>query len=272
MTTENRMDADSRQPAPDSDPAATAPATPPGLYLVGTPIGNLEDITLRALRILRAAEVLACEDTRVTRKLFQRHGIPAPRVLLACNDHNERAVAGRLARAAAEGKVAAFCSDAGMPGVSDPGFNLARAALEAGVRLEVIPGPSAVPCAVALSGVPAASFTFLGFPPRRDGRLREILAVHGGLRPAMVFYESPRRLGRLLTLAAEALGADREGAVCLELTKKFERVIRGRLGELAERFSGQETRGEATVVIAGAGRGGASEREEVEEGIDTDDE
>ena len=244
------------------------PPLPPGLYLVGTPIGNLEDVTLRALRVLAAADVLACEDTRVTRKLFQRHGIPAPGADFVCNDHNERTVAKRLAGLAAEGKVVAFCSDAGMPGISDPGFNLARAAREAGVRVEVIPGPSAVVAALAASQLPAASFTFFGFPPRRDGRLAEILRLHGRLRPALVFYESPRRLARLIALAAEWLGPDREAAVCLELTKKFERVARGGLAELARRFGEGETRGEAVVVIAGAGKGGGEVEDEMEDAAD----
>lgn len=229
---------------------------PPGIYLVATPIGNMEDITLRALRLLARADVLACEDTRVTRKLFQRHGLPAPKTLLACNDHNERTVAKRLVRMAAEGKIVVFCSDAGLPGISDPGYNIAREAREAGVAVDVIPGPSAVTTAVALCGIPAASFTFLGFPPRRDGRLSAVLSAHGSLRPALVFYESPRRLGRLLALAAERLGTEREAAVCLELTKKFQRVIRGAAGELAERFAAAETRGEAVVVLAGAEKGG----------------
>ncbi len=216
----------------------------------------MEDVTLRALRVFSRADVLACEDTRVTRKLFQRHGIPAPKTLLVCNDHNERAVARRLARMAADGAVVAFCSDAGLPGISDPGFNIARAAREAGVLLEVVPGPSAATTAVALSGIAAAGFTFLGFLPRRDGRAAALLAAHRDLRPALVLYESPRRLARLLALAAEHLGADREAAVCLELTKKFQRVIRGPAGQLAEQFAAAETRGEAVVVLSGAGRDG----------------
>lgn len=234
------------------------PTLLPGIYLVATPIGNLEDITLRALRVLAAADVLACEDTRVTRKLFQRHGLPTPKTLIAANDHNERTVAKRLAALAAEGRIVAFCSDAGMPGISDPGFNIGRAAREAGVLLEVIPGPSALVTAVALAGVPAASFTFLGFPPRRDGRLAKIFLEHGGLQPAMVFYESPRRLRRLLATAAQCLGAGRQSAVCLELTKKFERVRRGGVGELAGFFANDETRGEAVVIIAGESGGDAA--------------
>lgn len=236
-------------------PEPEGPALEPGVYLVGTPIGNMEDITLRALRVLAGADVLACEDTRITRKLFQRHGIPAPKTLLVCNDNNERAVSRRLAALAAEGKVVAFCSDAGLPGLSDPGYHIAAAAREAGVRLEAAPGPVAAPTALVMSGLPTDSFTFLGFPPRRGGKLRGLLRIHGGLRPTLVLYESPKRLGRLLALAAETLGGDRRAAVCLELTKKFERVLRGGLAELAARFAGADTRGEATVVIEGVGKG-----------------
>ncbi len=230
----------------------TTPQTPPGIYLVGTPIGNMEDITLRALRVLARADVLACEDTRVTRKLFARHGIPAPKTLVACNGHNELTVAKHLVNMAAGGKVVAYCSDAGMPAVSDPGFALVREANGRGVPVDVIPGPSAVTTAAALSGVAASLFTFFGFPPRRDGRVAEIFRRHGGLRPALVFYESPRRLARLFALAAEVLGGERRAAVCFELTKKFQRVERGGVGELSERFAAVEPRGEAVVVIAGS--------------------
>lgn len=244
-----------------------APPLEAGIYLVGTPIGNLEDLTFRALRVLKEAEVLACEDTRVTRKLFQRFGIAPPKTLLACNDHNERTVSKRLAGYAAEGRVVAFCSDAGMPGISDPGFALVRAAREAKVPVVVIPGPSAVTTAVALSGIVGGAFTFLGFPPRRDGRLRELLRGFGQSRAALVLYESPRRLGRLLAMAAEVLGPEREAALCLELTKRFERVIRGEVGELAEAYRERAERGEAVVVIAGtAGSGRAEEDAEEEDG------
>lgn len=227
---------------------------PPGLYLIGTPIGNMEDVTLRALRVLRGCDVLACEDTRVTRKLFQRYGLAAPGTLLACNDHNERAVAKRLIEYALNGKAVGFCSDAGMPGISDPGYHLVREARDAGVRLEVIPGASAVTMAVALSGLGMSGFCFMGFPPRRDGRVREIFREYGDSRVALVFYESPRRIGRLLALGGEELGKDRETAVCLELTKKFERVIRGGAGDLATQFANVEVRGEAVVVFSGRSR------------------
>ncbi|MDR1535444.1 MAG: rRNA small subunit methyltransferase 1 [Planctomycetota bacterium] len=227
------------------------PPPGPGIYLLATPIGNLEDVSLRSLRILGAADVLACEDTRVTRRLFLRHGLPPPGILLSCNDHNEGKVAPRLAALAREGKVVVCCTDAGMPGISDPGHRVALEAIRAGVEFTVVPGPSAATAAVSLSGLAAASFTFFGFPPRRDGRLKEIFRRHGGLRPALVFYESPRRLVRLLTLAAAGLGGERRAAVCLELTKKFERVARGSLAELGRRFGEGETRGEAVVIIEG---------------------
>ncbi len=227
---------------------------PPGIYLVGTPIGNMDDITFRALNVLKQADVLACEDTRVTRKLFSRFGFSAPSAIYSCNDHNEKRVAAKLAELAGEGKVVAYCSDAGMPGISDPGYLIAQAAQEANVLLDVIPGPSAVPTALALAGLACGTFTFLGFPPRRDGRLAAILREHGSLRQTMVFYESPHRLGRLFRLAAEHVAPDRQAAACLELTKKFQRVIKGTLAELAEKFSEAETRGEATVIIEGAGK------------------
>ncbi len=226
----------------------------PGLYLVGTPIGNMEDITVRALRVLSQVDALACEDTRVTRKIFTRHQLPPPKMLLIANEHTEAKVADRLVRLAQEGKAVAFCSDAGMPGISDPGHRLAQAARDAQVRVEVIPGPSAVITAASLSGLVGGSFTFLGFPSRRDGRVRELLRSHGALPPAMILYESPRRVGRLLTLAAEELGQERQAAVCLELTKKFERIMRGPLGNLVPLFSGEPPKGEATVVIMGAGK------------------
>ncbi len=233
-------------------PPAVPPA--PGIYLVGTPIGNLEDITLRALRILAAADVLVCEDTRITRKLFARYNLAAPKALYTANDHNEKRIAAKLAELANEGKVVAFCSDAGMPNISDPGYHLAQAARAANVLLDVIPGPSAAPTALALSGLAAASFTFFGFPPRRDGRLAAILREHGALKPALLFYESPRRLARLLDVAAREISSSRPAAICLELTKKFQRVEKGCLGELSRRFSGKEVKGEATVIIEGSGR------------------
>jgi 16S rRNA (cytidine1402-2'-O)-methyltransferase len=195
----------------------------------------------------------------VTRRLFSRHGLAAPAALFCCNDHNERTVAKRLAMLAKQGKVVACCSDAGMPGISDPGFHIVREAIQAGVRLEAIPGPCALAAAVTLSGLAAASFTFFGFPSRRDGRVAELFRRHGNLRPAMVFYESPRRLVRLLTLAAANLGGDRQAAVCLELSKKFERIVRGGLDELLRIFAEGETRGEAVVVLEGGGRNAGGE-------------
>lgn len=242
------------------DAADTESRLEPGIYLVATPIGNMDDITLRALRTLSQADVLACEDTRVTRKLFQRHGLSAPGMIVVVNDHTERKAAGRLTRLAQEGKVVVFCSDAGLPAISDPGWNIARAAREAGVLLDVIPGPSAVTTAVALAGPEGAGFTFLGFPPRRDSRLRRLLEQHADLPPAIVLYEAPRRLQRLLHVAGEVMGPGRWAAVCLELTKKFQRTVRGTLTELEEWFGHADLRGEATVVISG--RQGARDDED----------
>ncbi len=245
--------------------AETVPPLAAGLYLVGTPIGNLEDITLRALRILRSVEVLACEDTRVTRKLFQYYQIPPAKTLVALNDHNEKAAAKHLVNFIKQGKSVAYCSDAGMPGISDPGFNLWKTATEAGVFCDIIPGVSALTTAIPYSGLPAGHFTFFGFPPRRDGRLQRIFTDYRDLDASLVFYESPRRLGRLLRIAAANLGENREAAVCLELSKKFQRVKKGTLRELGGFFSENETKGEAVVIIAGS----AGEKED--SGLDTED-
>jgi probable S-adenosylmethionine-dependent methyltransferase, YraL family len=240
----------------------------PGLYLVGTPIGNMEDITLRALRILSRVDALACEDTRVTRKLFSRHSLPAPKMLFVANEHTESKVSEKMILLAQSGKSVAFCSDAGMPGISDPGYRLAEAARSAGVRVEVIPGVSAVTTAAALSGVVAGSFTFLGFPSRREGRVRLLLRSHGALPAAMILYESPRRLGKLLAFAADELGGARQAAVCLELTKKFERVARGGLAKLAELYAGEPPKGEATVVISGAAGAAPADAGDADGGTD----
>ena len=220
------------------------------LWLIATPIGNLEDITLRALRLLGEIDALACEDTRVTRRIFARHGIKSPAELFSCHAHNERGATVRILRLLTEGKTVALCTDAGMPAISDPGFRLVSAVLEAGFRVAVAPGPSAVETALALSGLPTSSYLFKGFPPRKPGRLRAFLAAERDRPHTMVFFESPYRLARFLSAALETLG-DRRTSVCLELTKKFERVERGSLSRLAAVFADQKIKGEATVVIEG---------------------
>jgi 16S rRNA (cytidine1402-2'-O)-methyltransferase len=220
------------------------------LYLVATPIGNLEDLTLRARRVLGEVEALACEDTRVTRRLFQRHEIPWPGQVFSYHEHNEERAGTALLAALGEGKSVALCTNAGYPGISDPGYRAAAATLEAGHALEVLPGAGAVEVALLLSGLPTSSFTFKGFPPRKSGKRRSFLAADADAPHTLILYESPYRLGKLLADALAVLG-DRRAAVCLELTKRHERAVRGWLSELAADFAAGKTKGEAVVVIAG---------------------
>ena len=220
------------------------------LYLVGTPIGNMEDITLRALRILGEADAVACEDTRVSWKLFERHNIPLPPLRFACHDHNEDWAARRILSLLAEGKTVALCTDGGMPGISDPGYRVAMICRDAGYPVEVVPGPSAVTAAVALSGVPSPTFTFKGFPPRTSAARRRFFLQDAESPHALVLFESPYRLTAMLRDARAVLG-DRLAAVCGELTKIHESVRRMRLSELVDWFETHPPRGEYTVVIAG---------------------
>lgn len=220
------------------------------LYVVATPIGNLEDLSPRALRVLGEVDALACEDTRVTRKIFQRFELAPPSTLFPCHEHNEEHATRRALALLADGKSVALCSDGGCPTISDPGYRLVNAALDAGYRVEPIPGPCAIETALMASGMPTSSFTFLGFPPPKSGKRRNWLAREEGAAHTLVCYESPRRVGGLLADAAAVLGA-RKAAVCVELTKVHERVVRGYLPELAEAFSGEVVKGEVVVVIAG---------------------
>ncbi len=219
------------------------------LYLVGTPIGNMEDITLRALETLRTVDVVASEDTRKTGLLLKRHDIKKP--LISFHEHNEQQAVRRVLGLAAEGKSVALVTDAGMPGISDPGFTLVRAALEANIPVSAIPGPTAFVLALVLSGLPVHAFTFRGFPPRKPGARRRFLAVDAGSPHTLIFYESPYRLQAFLADALEVYG-DREAAVANDLTKLFERVDRGTLSELTDRFKTATIKGEYVVVIAGA--------------------
>jgi len=220
------------------------------LYVVATPIGNLEDITFRAVRILRGIGTLACEDTRRTWKILHHYEIPRPARMIAYHEHNEERAARGIVRLLDEDEDVALCSDAGYPGISDPGYRVIAAAAERGHRIEVIPGAGAVQSALLASGLPSTTFTFKGFPPRRTSARRKFLLVERDSPHTLVFFESPRRVHGLLKDALAVLG-DRRAAVCIELTKKFEEVYRGWLGELAARFSDTRIRGEATLVIAG---------------------
>jgi 16S rRNA (cytidine1402-2'-O)-methyltransferase len=216
--------------------------------VVATPIGNLEDVTLRALRVLREADLLLAEDTRRTRILLDRHGIDAKPVSL--HAHNEAArIASALAVLAAGGSVA-LVSDAGTPLVSDPGERLVRAAVAAGHPVVPVPGASACLAAVVAAGIPAARFSFVGFLPRKASARVALLASLAPREDALVLFESPRRVAATLRQLAEVLG-DREACVARELTKRHEELARGTLSELATRFA-DGARGEVTIVVAGA--------------------
>jgi 16S rRNA (cytidine1402-2'-O)-methyltransferase len=213
------------------------------LVVCPTPIGNLEDITLRTLSALRDADVVACEDTRRTRVLLDRYGVSAR--LVSYHEHNERTRAGELVARMRRGETVALVSDAGMPLVSDPGYVLLRECVAAGLPVEVLPGPSAPLTALVASGLPVDEWRFIGFLPRRRGDLRRVLEEPGG---TLVALESPRRLPGSLAAAAE-IDPDRPAAVCRELTKVHEEVVRGTVGELARRYEGKPPKGEIVLVL-----------------------
>jgi 16S rRNA (cytidine1402-2'-O)-methyltransferase len=232
------------------DPKPLLRPVPPGLHLLATPIGAARDITLRALDLLAGADVLAAEDTRTLRHLMEIHGVALnDRPLVAYHDHNGEAVRPRLLRALSEGKSVAYASEAGTPLIADPGFQLARAAIAEGFTVLAAPGPSAVLAALTVSGLPSDRFLFAGFPPTGAGDRARFLAELGQVPATLILYESPKRINRLLTEMADAFGKDRQAAVCRELTKRFEEVSRGTLGELAEAFTGRVVKGEIVVLI-----------------------
>jgi 16S rRNA (cytidine1402-2'-O)-methyltransferase len=212
-----------------------------------TPIGNLEDVTLRVLSALRDADVVACEDTRRTRVLLERYGVKAS--LVSYHEHNERERAAELVERMRGGAVVALVSDAGMPLVSDPGYVLVQGCVAAGLEVEVLPGPSAALAALVASALPADAWRFVGFLPRKRAALAEVFASP----ETVVAFESPRRVGASLAALA-ALDPDRPAAVCRELTKVHEEVVRGAAHELAARYADQDPRGEVVLVIGGAPR------------------
>jgi 16S rRNA (cytidine1402-2'-O)-methyltransferase len=224
------------------------------LVVVPTPIGNLEDITLRALRALRESDLVACEDTRRTGRLLAHHGIKID--LLAYHEHNEERLAPELAERARTERIA-LVSDAGTPLVSDPGYRLISACIEGGVEVEVLPGPSAPITALVASGLPADTVVFSGFLPRKGKQRTELLARISAERSTFVFFESPHRLAKTL----EELPAKTPVAVCRELTKLHEEVFRGTAAEAARRFSGG-TKGEIVLVVRGGTGAGATGLEE----------
>ncbi|MDE3230836.1 MAG: 16S rRNA (cytidine(1402)-2'-O)-methyltransferase [Chloroflexota bacterium] len=227
------------------------------LYLVATPIGNLGDISLRALETLRAADVIASEDTRTTGLLLNHFEIKKPQ--MAFHEHNEQRAGEKIIALLAEGKNVAVVSDAGTPGISDPGFTLVRRAIEERLEVTMIPGPTALIMALALSGLATHAFTWRGFPPRKPGARRRFLAVDATSPHTLIFYESPYRLLAFLEAAVEVYG-DRRAAIANDLTKLFESVQRGRLTELAAALATTRLRGEYVVVIEGAPEPPATER------------
>src|SRR3954447_9424099 len=228
--------------------AIEAPPLAPGLYLVATPIGNLRDITLRALEILAAADLVACEDTRVTRKLFDHYGLPAP--LIAYHDHNAEIARPKILKRLAAGGAVALVSDAGTPLISDPGYKLVRAATEAGHAVTAAPGPSAALMALTVAGLPMDRFFFEGFLPPKEAARRARIAELARISATLALFESGPRLAGTLSDLAAGLGS-REAVVARELTKLHEEVRRGDIGSLAADYAGSaETRGEMVIVVA----------------------
>jgi 16S rRNA (cytidine1402-2'-O)-methyltransferase len=215
------------------------------LVVCPTPIGNLEDVTLRVLAALRDADVVACEDTRRTRVLLERYGVQAS--LVSYHEHNERERAAELVERMTAGEVVALVSDAGMPLVSDPGYVLVQGCVAAGLAVEVLPGPSAALAALVASALPSDAWRFVGFLPRKRAALLDVFASP----ETVVAFESPRRVGASLAALA-SVDASRPVAVCRELTKVHEEVVRGTAGELASRYASEDPRGEVVLVIGGA--------------------
>ncbi len=220
------------------------------LYLVATPIGNLNDITLRALTTLREVDVIASEDTRKTGMLLKHFDISKPQI--AFHEHNEQRAGERIEELLKQGKSVAVVTNAGTPGISDPGFTLVRRAIHAQIGVTMIPGPTAFVMALVLSGLPVHSFTFRGFAPRKSAARRRFMAIDQESPHTLIFYESPYRLEAFLKDALEVFG-DREAAIASELTKMFETVLRGTLSSLLEQMGQSKPRGEYVVVIAGSG-------------------
>ena len=232
------------------------------LYLVATPIGNLGDITLRALETLRAVDLIASEDTRKTGILLKHFEIKKPQI--AFHEHNEQHAGSRIFGLLQQGKSVAVVTDAGTPGIADPGFTLVRRAIEADIPVTMIPGPTGLIMAVVLSGLAVHSFTFRGFPPRKPGPRRRFLEVDLHSPHTLIFYESPYRLVPFLQDALTVYG-DRQAAIANDLTKLFERIQRGALSALLAEASRASLKGEYIIVIAGAEKGQSKPDEETDD-------
>ncbi len=219
------------------------------LYLVATPIGNLEDITLRALRVLKEVDLIACEDTRHTRRLLDHYGIDRPTI--SYHEHNERERAAALLKRLARGEKIALVTDAGTPGISDPAYRVVTAAIEKGIEVIPIPGPTALIAALIASGLPTDAFLFVGFLPSKRQARRKKLEELCAVGETLVIYEAPHRIRETLAVAREVLG-ERRAVLARELTKLHEQFIRGSLSEISEQLQPQEPRGEMVLVIAGS--------------------
>ena len=249
-------------------PAPARTSLTPGLYFIATPIGAARDITLRALDILASADVLAAEDTRTLRHLMEIHGIAlGDRPLVAYHEHNNDTALPRLMRAIAEGKSVVYASEAGTPLISDPGFQLGRAAIAANHLVLSAPGASAVLCALTVSGLPSDRFLFTGFPPAAKAARATFLRDLVQVQATLILYESPKRVNQLLNDMSDILGAGRNAVVCRELTKRFEEVSRGTLAELAAAFAGRAVKGEIVVLID-RGAVQVADAETVEQALD----
>jgi 16S rRNA (cytidine1402-2'-O)-methyltransferase len=230
----------------DMPPKVISPGT---LYVVGTPIGNLEDITLRALRVLGAVDLIAAEDTRQTQKLLEAHQIQNR--LISYHEHNEEQRSEQLLKEMSQGKSIALASDAGMPTISDPGFRIIQRAQSLGFAVIPVPGVSAVLTALSVSGLPTDMFTFVGFLPKKQGARQRQLQALSNVGHTLVFFESPHRLTKLLEEMLEAFG-DRQAFLAREMTKRYEEFIRGRLSEILHKLMNRQTiKGECTVLVEG---------------------
>ena len=227
-------------------------ASPACLYIVGTPLGNLEDVTFRAVEILKRVPVIACEDTRHSARLLARYGIKAR--LISCHEHNEQAAAAQVVSLLNSGLEVALISDAGTPGISDPGFRVVSLALEQGLRVVPIPGPSALTAALSAAGLPTDSFHFAGFLPPRQKALENLLQELSSLKASLVFYCPSRRIKAVLPVIRARLG-QRRAAICRELTKVHEEFLRGTLSELERTLETREmVKGEIVLIVEGRGK------------------
>ncbi|WP_300829399.1 16S rRNA (cytidine(1402)-2'-O)-methyltransferase [uncultured Rikenella sp.] len=219
------------------------------LYVIPTPVGNLEDITLRAIRLLGECDSIVAEDTRTSGNLLRHLGISKP--MTSYHKFNEHGVVEQIVRRMLEGQTVALISDAGTPAISDPGYLLVNRAIEAGIAVETLPGSTAFVPALVNSGLPCDRFVFEGFLPQKKGRQSRLQQLVTEPR-TMIFYESPHRVGKTLAQLVEFFGETRRGAVCREISKKFEETVRGTLAELAARYAEQEPKGEIVLVVEGA--------------------